>query len=230
MFCLLNLLQEGDLIVAEVREVYRDGSLHLHMPGSRTGRLGEGCVLRLPPSLIRRHCVLRLPPSLIRRQKMHIHKIDVPSCVGGDEKVPVGLILGCNGLVWIGPERGLSLGAHLGATIAPEKPMHPTSRLIGVEKAERYAIGRVRNVVLSLAACGHLVWETAVVEGCLASYAEEREDAGEGWDADDDYGGCSSGPRITRFLLPEYQRQLVDLVIARLAAAQWKQNVNTANS
>ena len=201
------MLQEGDLIVAEVREVYRDGSLQLHMPGSRTGRLGEGCVLHLPP-------------SLIRRQKMHIHKIDVPSCVGGDEKIPVGLILGCNGFVWIGPERGLSLGAHLGATIAPEKHPHPSSGHIAFEKAERYAIGRVRNVVLALAACGHLVWETAVVEGCLASYAEEREEVGEGWDADVDADYDGGGSRITRFLLPEHQRQLVDLVIARLAAAE----------
>ncbi|KAM7533908.1 hypothetical protein Aperf_G00000113233 [Anoplocephala perfoliata] len=38
-----SFMREGDLIVAEVREIYRDGSLQLHMPGMRTGRLVVEC-------------------------------------------------------------------------------------------------------------------------------------------------------------------------------------------
>ena len=99
--------------MAEVRDVYRDGSLHLHMPGQRTGRLGEGCVLRLPP-------------SLIRRQKIHRHMLVVPH---GARNTRIGLILGCNGLVWIGPARGMDLGNHLGAKIPTKEPPFTEVRL-----------------------------------------------------------------------------------------------------
>ncbi|KAL5105242.1 Exosome complex component RRP4 [Taenia crassiceps] len=203
-----SFMREGDLIVAEVRELYRDGSLQLHMPGMRTGRLGEGCVLRLPP-------------SLIRRQKIHRHQLVVPCGGGGGSaggeaarSTRVGLILGCNGLVWIGPERGMNLGARLGATILAQKPL-PTTGDITSEVEERMAVGRVRNVVLALVACGHLVWETAVLAGCEASFFEEAEEA------DGSVGGnaADGAARITRLLLPEHQRHLVDLVIAKLAAA-----------
>ncbi|VDM32199.1 unnamed protein product [Hydatigera taeniaeformis] len=202
-----SFMREGDLIVAEVREVYRDGSLQLHMPGMRTGRLGEGCVLRLPP-------------SLIRRQKIHRHQLVVP-CGGGASvseeparNTCVGVIFGCNGLVWIGPERGMNLGARLGATISAQKPCSANGA-INTEFEERVAVGRVRNVVLALVACGHLVWETAVLAGCEASFFEELEDV----EGSVGGNGADGGARITRLLLPEHQRHLVDLVIAKLAAA-----------
>ncbi|EUB57883.1 Exosome complex exonuclease RRP4 [Echinococcus granulosus] len=203
-----SFMREGDLIVAEVREVYRDGSLQLHMPGMRTGRLGEGCVLRLPP-------------SLIRRQKIHRHQLVVPCGGGGGgsgeeaaRSICVGLILGCNGLVWIGPERGMNLGARLGATISARKP-HSTTGAITAEVEERVAVGRVRNVVLALVACGHLVWETAVLAGCEASFFEEAEEA----EGPVGGNGADGAAPITRLLLPEHQRHLVDLVMAKLAAA-----------
>ncbi|VDD74804.1 unnamed protein product [Mesocestoides corti] len=180
-----SFMREGDLIVAEVREVYRDGSLQLHMPGKRTGRLGEGCVLRLSP-------------SLIRRQKIHRHQLAVPSLSEGSNQVrttAVGLILGCNGLVWIGPARGMDLGACLGASISGKK--------IFSSLEERLAVGRVRNVVLALATQGYLVWETSVLAGCEASFVEELQ--------------SEDGAHITRLLLPEHQKHLVSLVTTKLA-------------
>ncbi|VDL60337.1 unnamed protein product [Hymenolepis diminuta] len=203
-----SFMREGDLIVAEVREIYRDGSLQLHMPGMRTGRLGEGQVLRLPP-------------SLIRRQKIHRHQLVVPGGVGTSEmldesqgvsrqNVNIGLILGCNGLVWIGPARGMDLGAHLGSMIATaELAPWKSSEMMG----ERVAVGRVRNAVLALAACGHVVWETAILAACEASFVEEAQEEMCYDNSDDD-----NGAPITRLLMPDQQRHLVDLVIAKLAA------------
>ncbi|KAM7533909.1 hypothetical protein Aperf_G00000113233 [Anoplocephala perfoliata] len=204
-----SFMREGDLIVAEVREIYRDGSLQLHMPGMRTGRLGEGLVLRLPP-------------SLIRRQKIHRHQLLVPGGCGTNamldefqavsrQNVNIGLILGCNGLVWVGPARGMDLGAHLGSMIATTEPVPwKSSEMMG----ERVAVARVRNAVLALAACGHAVWETAVLAACEASFVEEAQEEG----CYDSLEGESEEAPVTRLLIPEQQRHLVDLVIAKLAA------------
>lgn len=194
--------QEGDLIVAEVREVFRDGSLQLHMPGEKTGRLGEGCLLPLSP-------------SLIRHQKIHRHNLSIPSGVSESAdhmqrtSVPIGLILGCNGLVWVGPARGMNLGAHLGATITGDR-VHASS----VE--ERLAVVRVRNIVLALGACGLPVWETSVLAGCEISFLEEMETLGTGGGEEEE---MAEEVALTRFLLPEHQKRLAELVTAKLSAS-----------
>jgi len=76
-------LQEGDLISAEVQNIYHDGSLSLHTRSLKYGKLGQGCLLKVSP-------------SLIKRRKTHFHQLDCGASI----------ILGNNGFIWIYPTRG----------------------------------------------------------------------------------------------------------------------------
>ncbi|CAG9865299.1 unnamed protein product [Phyllotreta striolata] len=73
-----QFLQEGDLISAEVQNVYSDGSLSLHTRSLRYGKLGQGVLVKVFP-------------SLIKRSKTHFHNLPVGASI----------ILGNNGLIWI---------------------------------------------------------------------------------------------------------------------------------
>lgn len=75
-----NYLQEGDLISAEVQSVYADGSLSLHTRSLKYGKLGQGSLLQVPA-------------SLVRRRKNHFHNLPCGASV----------IIGNNGYIWICP-------------------------------------------------------------------------------------------------------------------------------
>ncbi|KAJ8977659.1 hypothetical protein NQ317_002461 [Molorchus minor] len=75
-----QFLQEGDLISAEVQSVYSDGSLSLHTRSLRYGKLSQGVLVTVFP-------------SLIKRSKTHFHNLPVGASI----------ILGNNGLIWICP-------------------------------------------------------------------------------------------------------------------------------
>ncbi|KAL3276794.1 hypothetical protein HHI36_012157 [Cryptolaemus montrouzieri] len=75
-----NYLQEGDLISAEVKNVYSDGSLSLHTRSLKYGKLGQGIMVKVFP-------------SLIKRSKTHFHNLPIG----------ISLILGTNGFIWICP-------------------------------------------------------------------------------------------------------------------------------
>jgi len=47
-------LQEGDLISAEVQSVFSDGALLLHTRSLKYGKLGQGVLVQISPSLIKR--------------------------------------------------------------------------------------------------------------------------------------------------------------------------------
>lgn len=72
-------LQEGDLICAEVQNVFADGSLSLHTRVLKYGKLSQGIMIKVQP-------------SLIKRKKTHFHNLSNGA----------SLILGNNGYVWIG--------------------------------------------------------------------------------------------------------------------------------
>ncbi|XP_067295960.1 exosome complex component RRP4 isoform X1 [Pseudorasbora parva] len=75
-----DYLQEGDLISAEVQSIFSDGALSLHTRSLKYGKLGQGVLVLVSP-------------SLVKRQKTHFHNL------------PCGasLILGNNGYVWLYP-------------------------------------------------------------------------------------------------------------------------------
>lgn len=78
-----SYFKEGDLIVAEVQSTFQDGSLSLHTRSLRYGRVGQGTLVRVPP-------------SLVERCKVLFHNL--PS-------IGVHLVLSNNGYVWISPSR-----------------------------------------------------------------------------------------------------------------------------
>lgn len=71
-------LQEGDLISAEVQNVYVDGSLSLHTRSLKYGKLSQGILVKVFP-------------SLIKRRKTHFHNLPCGASI----------ILGNNGFIWI---------------------------------------------------------------------------------------------------------------------------------
>ncbi|KAF5285572.1 hypothetical protein FQA39_LY16584 [Lamprigera yunnana] len=73
-------LQEGDLISAEVQNVFSDGSLSLHTRSFKYGKLSQGVMLKVFP-------------SLVKRSKTHFHNLPVGASI----------ILGNNGFIWICP-------------------------------------------------------------------------------------------------------------------------------
>ncbi|KAM3873879.1 exosome complex component RRP4 isoform 3-T3 [Diretmus argenteus] len=76
-------LQEGDLISAEVQSVFSDGALLLHTRSLKYGKLGQGVLVQISP-------------SLIKRQKTHFHNLPCGASI----------ILGNNGFVWLYPTPG----------------------------------------------------------------------------------------------------------------------------
>ena len=75
-------LQEGDLISAEVQQLYGDGALSLHTRSLKYGKLSQGTLVKVSP-------------SLIKRRKTHFHRLPCGSSI----------ILGNNGFIWIYPSQ-----------------------------------------------------------------------------------------------------------------------------
>ncbi|KAM9327122.1 exosome complex component RRP4 [Gastrophryne carolinensis] len=75
-----SYLQEGDLISAEVQAVYSDGALSLHTRSLKYGKLGQGVLVQVSP-------------SLIKRRKTHFHNLPCGASI----------ILGNNGSIWLYP-------------------------------------------------------------------------------------------------------------------------------
>lgn len=75
-----KLLQEGDLVSAEVQNVMPDGTLSLHTRSLKYGKLGQGVLVKVFP-------------SLVKRRKTHFHILPCGASI----------ILGNNGYIWIAP-------------------------------------------------------------------------------------------------------------------------------
>ncbi|XP_060078700.1 exosome complex component RRP4-like [Ylistrum balloti] len=73
-------LKEGDLISAEVQSVFSDGVLSLHTRSLKYGKLSQGQLISISP-------------SLIKRRKTHFHNLPCGASI----------ILGNNGYIWICP-------------------------------------------------------------------------------------------------------------------------------
>ncbi|XP_023666814.1 exosome complex component RRP4 [Paramormyrops kingsleyae] len=78
-----DYLQEGDLINAEVQSVFSDGALSLHTRSLKYGKLGQGVLVQVSP-------------SLVKRQKTHFHNLPCGASI----------ILGNNGYIWLYPTPG----------------------------------------------------------------------------------------------------------------------------
>ncbi|KAJ1348828.1 exosome non-catalytic core subunit rrp4 [Parelaphostrongylus tenuis] len=70
-------LRVGDLVCAEVQQVRGKGQAILHTRNLRHGKLGQGIMVKVWP-------------TLVKQQRQHMH-----------EMLGLGVILGCNGIIWI---------------------------------------------------------------------------------------------------------------------------------
>ncbi|GJN90231.1 hypothetical protein Rhopal_003230-T1 [Rhodotorula paludigena] len=73
-----TFFQEGDLLVAEVQAFFGDGAMSLHTRSLKYGKLKNGQLVTVPP-------------SLVARQKSHFHSLPFG----------VDLIIGLNGYIWV---------------------------------------------------------------------------------------------------------------------------------
>lgn len=73
-------LEEGDLVSAEVQSVFSDGSLSLHTRSLKYGKLSQGVLVSVAP-------------SLVMRRKNHFHDLPCGATV----------VLGNNGYIWLSP-------------------------------------------------------------------------------------------------------------------------------
>lgn len=88
-----KLLQEEDLLSAEVQNVFIDGSLSLHTRSLKYGKLSQGILVTVSP-------------SLIKRRKTHFHNLPCG----------VSVIIGNNGFIWVSPTVNTEIEGHGGFT------------------------------------------------------------------------------------------------------------------
>jgi exosome complex component RRP4 len=136
-----DYLKEGDLISAEVQHVNNDGSLSLHTRSLKYGKLTEGTLIYVPP-------------SLIKRSKNHFHNL----------LCGASLILGNNGNVWISPvvlddhqqeQRRFQLSSDTGAS-SIDAPTHT------VTMEERQTVARLRNCISALSSNKVPLFDTTI--------------------------------------------------------------------
>jgi exosome complex component RRP4 len=139
-------LVEGDLISAEVQNIFSDGSISLHTRSLKYGKLGQGVLVHVSA-------------SLVKRRKTHFHNL------------PCGasLILGNNGLIWISPTTNDDdeAAAAAGGFVHSVKP---------VPIADRKVIARLRNCILALAEHRMMLYDTSILYAYDASTPYQIKD------------------------------------------------------
>lgn len=131
-----HFLAEGDLISAEVQSLYSDGSLSLHTRSLKYGKLREGTLVQVPP-------------SLVKRCKTHFLNFPCGATV----------ILGNNGYVWICPleeEEPTLTDNQTERITADERPPQ------NIQDTDRETIARLRNCVVTLADHGVTLFITSL--------------------------------------------------------------------
>jgi exosome complex component RRP4 len=145
-----SLYKENDLISCEVQSFYADGAVALHTRSLKYGRLADGQLVRVPP-------------TLVKRVKRHFHAIDAANAFGGDDvnaettmsgnemsdnkrkrehTGDVEVLLGCNGFVWVGARSAATgelnddeLNARDEDDVKKKNETRPTRRLSRSERA-----------------------------------------------------------------------------------------------
>lgn len=125
---------EGEIICAEVQSLYSDGAIGIHTRNLRYGKLVTGELLRVQS-------------SLIRRQKSHF--LVIPG-------LNVEVILGMNGMIWVGkPRRPAANQEDLDAMYS--------AKLDIVTPDERKNIVMVRNAIKELDANFTFIDEQSII-------------------------------------------------------------------
>ncbi|OCK79826.1 hypothetical protein K432DRAFT_299012 [Lepidopterella palustris CBS 459.81] len=185
---------EGDLLVAEVQNLFQDGSAALHTRSLKYGKLRNGFFVSVSGaggSAGRRGGVARS-----RRQVFTI-----TTARGGGE---VDVILGVNGYVWIAKhvdpaKQGKDVGiTRLEETLSQEIY---SSQNEDISVDTRREIARVAGVIRALVEAGVRVDEEMVVRAYEASLDVDAEDTmGDGKEKDEFLGG-EKGRRVVELAL-----------------------------
>ncbi|KAL7542660.1 hypothetical protein ACHAXR_012106 [Thalassiosira sp. AJA248-18] len=150
-----SLFKEGDLLTCEVQQVQaRDGTLILHTRSLRYGKLDNGVLVTVPPSLVGRRKNHFVTLKGLNR-KIVTDGNDASMDVDGEEgEGDVDVYLGLNGGIWIQrtvpPEWESSISADqderapLAETLQKLRHRHSTTR---VSRSMRESIARVRNSI-----------------------------------------------------------------------------------
>ncbi|CAK1599546.1 unnamed protein product [Parnassius mnemosyne] len=126
-------LQEGDLISAEVQSVFSDGSLSLHTRSLKYGKLVQGTLVKVFP-------------SLIKRRKNHFHNLPCG----------ISVIIGNNGYIWISPQQQDIL-------LEDNKDEIQNYELQPVSRTDRETMARVKNCIAALVASKMMLDDTSIM-------------------------------------------------------------------
>ncbi|WFD32908.1 Exosome complex component rrp4 [Malassezia sp. CBS 17886] len=167
-----SFFQEGDLVVAEVQSLFQDGSVGLHTRSLRYGKLRNGVLVSVAPSLIRRH---------------KSHFLTLPELPDDG----VDLVLGLNGLVWVakhvafdvakaedeGSDAQRAAAGRAGAGIAMDIDGVYSDVNETISRATRHSVTLVCFVLSAFAHEGLPVTQTALEEACAMAMAHDIGDA-----------------------------------------------------
>ena len=125
-----NYLQEGDLVSAEVHKIQSDGTVFLHTRSSRYGKLDNGCIVTVPP-------------SLVPRRKNHYYTALVDQ---------FEVLFGCNGMIWMqrklpGSEAQTEAGSGQQELAQLQEERRAEHANMPYTLAERQSLARLRNAV-----------------------------------------------------------------------------------
>lgn len=146
-----NLFKEGDLLTCEIQQVQKEGTLILHTRSLRYGKLDNGVLVTVPPSLVGRRKNHFVTLTGLSRKSTTDTSMDVDEEEGGGD---VDVYLGLNGGIWIQRtvptewENSIRADqderAPLAETLQKLRLRHATTR---VSRSMRESIARVRNSI-----------------------------------------------------------------------------------
>jgi len=120
-----NFFEEGDLLVAEVQAFFGDGAISLHTRSLKFGKLRNGQLVIIPP-------------TLVRRLKSHFFSLPCG----------VDLILGLNGYIWV--SKHVKESQQHGEEGFDSEGVYSNVNDV-IDSATRSAISRVSNIITILA-------------------------------------------------------------------------------
>ncbi|GBP87264.1 Exosome complex component RRP4 [Eumeta japonica] len=129
-----KILQEGDLISSEVQSIFSDGSLSLHTRSMKYGKLSQGTLVKVFP-------------SLIRRRKTHFHNLPCG----------ISIIIGNNGYIWISPQEQDVEVQTENENELPVKVLQPVSNL------DRERMARIKNCIHALVASKMMLDDASII-------------------------------------------------------------------
>jgi exosome complex component RRP4 len=153
-----NLFKEGDLLTCEVQQVQRDGTLILHTRSLRYGKLDNGVLVTVPPSLVGRRknhfATLKGLKSTSNNSDGGNNNTTAMDVDEEDGEGDVDVYLGLNGGIWIQRtvpsewENAIRADqderAPLAETLQKLRQRHATTP---VSRSMRESIARVRNSI-----------------------------------------------------------------------------------